>query len=71
MDWTAFTSSVLAGFSVLVPVELVLEDCPDCLDSDWFFTDPIKPSEDGLVDGREGSVEGRGAFGIRSYKVPD
>ena len=58
-------------FSVLLPVEFVVEDCPDGFDSDWFLTDPIKPSEDGLEEGREGSVEGRGVLGIRSYKVPE
>lgn len=54
-----------------MPVEFVLEDCPDGLDSDWFLTDPIHPSADGLVEGREGSIEVQGALEIRSYKVPD
>ena len=35
------------------------------------FTEPIVPSTCGLGAGLEGSVVGLGAFGIKSYKVPD
>jgi len=42
-----------------------VEDDPVDLDSDWLLTEPTRPSPDGLVEGREGSVEGQGAWGIR------
>ena len=66
--WIAFTSTKTIGLEG-TGVEVL--GCLAALTVDGGWIEPIKPSTGVYASGLVGSVLGRGAWGMRSYKVPD